>query len=651
MKTLKVALVNDRLPAKLGALCYEGDRLSAALEITGAKAEFDYKLDTQNVITGVKDVLDLTNTNGTLSAVIDVLIPAGRYKVQLRTVGDIVEHSSIGEMVVEYSIDAIDSFDPNVPSEMAQIEERVTALRNETEDFAADAQISVESARAEADSAAGSAIQAADSAYEASQYAGQAAVDMNSRVDKSGDTMTGVLYAPMVKVDHIPIADEDVTNKAYVDGVNEAMQEFLDTIIPDQASAENQLADKAFVNSSVSTNTANYISDDGHPFTSVEALEAYTGTLTNNDYAFVVGTDSVGNTTYTRYKWTTVEWAEEFVLNNSSFTEAQWSAINSGITALLVASINAHLANTDIHVTVQDKSTWSNKQATITDLGTIRAGAAAGATAYQKPVGGIPEQDLSAEVQEKLNTSSGAVIDDTTIGADAWSSKHIVDTLCSPFVASGTMVQCYPVDGYPMTVASTADKVVRTGKNLLNANWKTYDASRWVTSGDYWIYDTPLPAGTYTVSWTWDKSVTPNPYSLLFIRNGSSTTGQLSVINNGVIRNINPYGTFTLAEGGKIRIQYAPYRKSGQTNQDVLNIIVTLMQSLQIEVGGEHTNYEEYNGAEFETLGGVTTVVGVDGLNIIRASDGSEITVTGRENPQHTIEKLTNAVISLGGNV
>ena len=92
-----------------------------------------------------------------------------------------------------------------------------------------------------------------------------------------------------------------------------------------------------FVNSSIATNTANYISNNGVPFISVEQLNAYTGTVTNNDYAFVTGTDSEGNTYYDRYKATvsgsTVTWALEYRLNNSSFTAAQWAAINSGVTS------------------------------------------------------------------------------------------------------------------------------------------------------------------------------------------------------------------------------------------------------------------------------------------------------------------------------
>lgn len=126
-----------------------------------------------------------------------------------------------------------------------------------------------------------------------------------------------------------------------------------------------------FVNSSIATNTANYISNNGEPFTSVEQLEAYTGPVTNNDYAFVTGTDSEGNTYYDRYKATvsgeTVTWALEYRLNNSSFTAAQWSAINSGITSALVANIHTH-SNKDVldGITSSDVANWNSKQNSLT---------------------------------------------------------------------------------------------------------------------------------------------------------------------------------------------------------------------------------------------------------------------------------------------
>lgn len=43
-----------------------------------------------------------------------------------------------------------------------------------------------------------------------------------------------------------------------------------------------------------------------------------------------------------------------------------------------------------------------------------------------------------------------AVIDDTTVGTDAWSAKHIIDTLCPPLEETGNPVQCYPVTDYPL---------------------------------------------------------------------------------------------------------------------------------------------------------------------------------------------------------
>ena len=85
----------------------------------------------------------------------------------------------------------------------------------------------------------------------------------------------------------------------------------------------------------------------------------------------------------------------------------------------------------------------------------------------------------------------GIQIDDTAVGPDAWSSKHIVDVLCPPLDETGNPVQCYPVTGYPLgckvswepTQEGSGDpspdnirpisgrdsvKVERCGENLLN---------------------------------------------------------------------------------------------------------------------------------------------------------------------------------------
>ena len=107
--------------------------------------------------------------------------------------------------------------------------------------------------------------------------------------------------------------------------------------LPNDVSKENKLTTKDFVNSSIATNTAYFIGT----FASVEDLEAYEGEKTNNDYAFVRTADEFGAISFNRYKYNSQSesWEYEYTLNNSSFTAAQWDAINSGITAELVAKI------------------------------------------------------------------------------------------------------------------------------------------------------------------------------------------------------------------------------------------------------------------------------------------------------------------------
>jgi len=194
----------------------------------------------------------------------------------------------------------------------------------------------------------------------------------------------------------------------------------ITNLIPAEATTTNKLADKAFVNSSVGTNTANYISDNGNPFTSVADLEAYSGTVTNNDYAFVTGTDTAGNTFYDRYKATvsgsTVTWAKEYRLNNSSFTSTQWSAINSGITSSIIPST----------------ASSSNMLATVADIpsGTGIAGVQ------------INNTDLTPDANDKVNIPMaggmvlGVIKASTTYGADiASSGGSLTGELCATEVS------------------------------------------------------------------------------------------------------------------------------------------------------------------------------------------------------------------------
>ena len=135
--------------------------------------------------------------------------------------------------------------------------------------------------------------------------------------------------------------------KTRAEGAEQTLQTAIDIIngkIPTQATTSNQLADKSFVNSSISTATADFKGT----YNSLEDLEQVTANA--NDYAFVIATDAAGNTVYKRYKWVDGSgWTWEYDLNNSSFTAAQWAAIQSGITAALVTKLSDLPTNAELN--------------------------------------------------------------------------------------------------------------------------------------------------------------------------------------------------------------------------------------------------------------------------------------------------------------
>lgn len=134
----------------------------------------------------------------------------------------------------------------------------------------------------------------------------------------------------------------------------------------------------AAVADAISANTGDYISNNGQPFTSVQELNTYTaqhpGEITNNDYAIVTGTES-GNVYYDRYKATvsgsTVTWSKEYRINNSSFSTAQWDAINSGITSSGVTKLSGIASGAEVNVQSNWNETNTSSDAYIQNKPTI----------------------------------------------------------------------------------------------------------------------------------------------------------------------------------------------------------------------------------------------------------------------------------------
>ncbi|MCL2207795.1 MAG: hypothetical protein FWB90_06855 [Fibromonadales bacterium] len=130
----------------------------------------------------------------------------------------------------------------------------------------------------------------------------------------------------------------------------------IEAKIPNQANSDNQLADKDFVNSSISAMAANYVMQTAEGDTiwaSLTALragpwynrgESYTPTM--NDYTVFSEADgSVWRATFDG-----VQWNKSFKVNDTPFTAAQIAVLNSGITSALVSKLGGIEAGAQVNV-------------------------------------------------------------------------------------------------------------------------------------------------------------------------------------------------------------------------------------------------------------------------------------------------------------
>ena len=99
-------------------------------------------------------------------------------------------------------------------------------------------------------------------------------------------------------------------------------------------------------------------------------------------------------------------------LSEADFTNQEKSKLDALPTRQeLTEEENLKADKSDTYTKAQVDAALGGKQDTINDLQTIREGAAAGATAYQKPGTGIPQDAMDASVQAKLNAAGSASAD------------------------------------------------------------------------------------------------------------------------------------------------------------------------------------------------------------------------------------------------
>ena len=329
--------------------------------------------------------------------------------------------------------------------------------------------------------------------------------------------------------------------------------------VPSTPSADTDAASKAFVNSSVGTNTAtfrgtyNAVSDLGNtqatvdtwadpPTSTVETLvvgqiatkmTSLSITPENNDYCFVsvdqTPTSDPGEDWYWRFKYSdpdndhTGSWEYEYTLNNSSFTQAQWDAITSGITSTKVSTYDNYpttLAN-KLVVGASNSATANAAVADSTNsifLNLTEGGSVASNSSHN--IVGSGATKVASDANGKITISS------TDVSVTA-SSNHY-----TPSTASG---QDKTASASGATAAWSIDVVKGV---TLNTDGKGHVTGISVTSGK-------IPANPNTDAKVQQKGITTNgEYPILLKYDTGTTDVTANYVNFGkatsAVPTINP---------------------------------------------------------------------------------------------------------------
>lgn len=236
---------------------------------------------------------------------------------------------------------------------------------------------------------------------------------------------------------------------------------------------------------------------------------------------------------------------------------------------------------------------------------------------------------------------NAARIDDSAVGADAWSAKKLVDTLCPAFSRTGTAVTCHPVEGYPLEAVTDAGatKVYRSGKNLFNVNTVRNNGTQTVNNGDGTLTITVTVAGAGVGMHQQLKAVAPGLVEGETYVLSAKTTGTLKYIYLSGANEIWYFGTAKTMTKARLDSLIAYY--AGDP-------LVAVISEIQIERGTVATDFESFVG--FDTFAVGNSIPALPGVNYIWA-DAGDVTVTGKADPVAIINKLTNAIVALGGTV
>lgn len=282
----------------------------------------------------------------------------------------------------------------------------------------------------------------------------------------------------------------------------------------------------------------------------------------------------------------------------------------------------------------------------------------------------------------EATANSKAKIDNTAVGADAWSSQNTVDKLCPKVSESSPCVQMQPVGSSKVKVSVKKDseyshiKLYCTGKNLYPQDSSAFTANFYVNreSGDLTATDSSIASAFFPVSHLVGKTL-----AIAGAYVGGSKPGWMFYDSNKKWMGTQFGGNTATAvvPAGAAYFRFT-IRKSNitvfdkETNKNVLDYSL-----IQLEIGNSVTEAEAYDEITFDPAVGDIELdrVFLDGVNTFYAyagsmeeqTDGSitfvptkavDVHVEGYNHPAYEIEKqrqeieqLKGIVLSLGASM
>lgn len=202
-------------------------------------------------------------------------------------------------------------------------------------------------------------------------------------------------------------------------------------------------------------------------------------------------------------------------------TDVQMNAVNSGITTQLVSLYSGHVANTTIHVTQQDKTTWNGKQNALnsTQLEAVNSGITSGGVSQIT----TNKNNIASEVTNRQNADNDlqSQIDAITASSDV-----------TDVVGTYAQLQAYDTSSLP------PNSIIKVLKDESQNNETTY--YRWVITQGTGSWVLIGEEGPYYTKSEADNKFVPQTRTI----NGKA-------LNNNISLNAGDVGAATAAQGAK----------------------------------------------------------------------------------------------------